>query len=62
MQKLVDKAKWVELFEALGLDEDAMVRWHTLFESRYPEGHQAFLEWLNIPADEIAAIRAHSRS
>jgi hypothetical protein len=50
------------MFQALGLDEAAMVRWHTLFESRYPEGHQAFLEWLNITPQEIAAIRAHSRA
>jgi hypothetical protein len=62
MQTLVDKTKWVALFEAMGLDEAAMMRWHTLFESRLREGHQAFLEWLNIPPEEIAAIRAHSRS
>ena len=42
MQQPMDKAKWVELFKALGLDEAAMVRWHALFESRYPEGHRRF--------------------
>jgi hypothetical protein len=62
MQHSMDKAKWVELFQALGLDEATMMRWHELFEARYPEGHEAFLEWLRIPPQEIAAIRAHSRS
>jgi hypothetical protein len=61
MQQPMDKVKWVELFSALGLDDAAMGRWHALFEARYPDSHQAFLEWLNIPSQEIAAIRAHSR-
>jgi hypothetical protein len=35
-----------------------MQRWHQEFESRYPDQHQAFLEWLGIPAEEIRRIRA----
>ena len=56
----MDKAKWVELFTALGLDEAAMRRWHVLFEQRYPDGHQAFLEWLGLAGSEIEAIRTQS--
>lgn len=56
--EVMDKEKWVILFREIGLDEATMVRWHQLFEAKYPDGHQSFLEWLNIPADEIDRIRA----
>lgn len=52
------KEKWVSLFREIGLDDATMTRWHQLFESRHPEGHQSFLEWLNIPADDIRKIRS----
>jgi hypothetical protein len=54
----MDKASWVSLFRDIGLDEATMTQWHRLFEARHPEGHQAFLEWLQIPEDEIRTIRA----
>ena len=54
----MNKEKWVRLFREIGLDEETMVKWHRAFESRYPECHQSFLEWLNIPRDEISRIRA----
>ena len=54
----MNKEKWVRLFREIGLDEETMVKWHRAFETRYPEGHQSFLEWLNIPRDEISRIRA----
>jgi hypothetical protein len=54
----MNKEKWVSLFKEIGLDEDTMLKWHRAFESRFPDGHQSFLEWLNIPGDEIERIRA----
>ena len=54
----MNKDQWVELFREIGLDDDTMVRWHKAFESKYPAGHQSFLEWLQIPADDISRIRA----
>jgi hypothetical protein len=54
----MDKEKWVLLFQQIGLDEATMVKWHQAFETRYPNEHQSFLEWLNIPGNEIARIRA----
>ena len=54
----MNKEKWVLLFREIGLDEATMTQWHRAFEARYPEGHQSFLEWLQIPADEIESIRA----
>ena len=58
MSETMNKEKWVLLFREIGLDEATMTRWHQAFETRYPDGHQAFLEWLNIPADDIEHIRA----
>ena len=56
--EVMNKEKWVLLFQEIGLDEATMKQWHREFESRYPEGHQSFLEWLNISEDEIVRIRA----
>ena len=52
--------QWTELFRAAGLDDPQMHRWHTEFERRYPDGHQGFLEWLQLPAARIAEIRRKS--
>ena len=54
----MSKEKWVLLFREIGLDEATMVKWHRAFETRYPDGHQSFLEWLSIGEDEIGRIRA----
>jgi hypothetical protein len=56
--EVINKEQWVELFRDIGLDEATMTRWHQLFESKYPQGHQSFLEWLGIPAEDIPRIRA----
>lgn len=54
----MNKEKWVLLFKEIGLNEATMLKWHREFETRYPNGHQSFLEWLNIPETEIGKIRA----
>ena len=56
--EVMNKEKWVLLFKEIGLDDSTMNQWHREFESRYPDGHQSFLEWLNIDASEISHIRA----
>lgn len=56
--EVMNKEKWVLLFREIGLDEETMKQWHREFEARYPEGHQSFLEWLNISGEEIVHIRA----
>ena len=55
------KQEWVAMFEAVGLDDDTMSRWHQVFEQRAPEAHQAFLEWLSVAPEEIVTIRERSR-
>ncbi len=61
MKNRINKEQWVSMFQELGLNETAMRRWHRTFESRHPEAHQTFLEWLGIGAEEISQIREHSR-
>ena len=55
---VMNKEKWVLLFKEIGLDDATMIQWHREFEARYPDGHQSFLEWLNIDENEIRRIRA----
>lgn len=57
MKQTVTVEEWVQRFRAIGLDDAAMHKWHTLFEQENPEGHQSFLEWLGLPAERIAEIR-----
>ena len=60
--KMISKEKWVGIMKACGFTEEQMKRWHAEFERSAPVEHQEFLEFLHIPADEIANIRKHSRA
>ncbi len=61
MQKKVNKEDWVAMFREIGISDDAMMKWHRLFETRHPEGHEDFLVWLGIPSDEISKIRSNAQ-
>jgi len=56
--EVMNKEKWILLFKEIGLDEARMSLWHKTFESKFPNEHQSFLEWLNIPENEISHIRS----
>lgn len=58
MSNAVSKEQWITLFREIGLNDATMKKWHQVFEARFPEGHQSFLEWLQLPAEDIAKIRA----
>jgi len=60
--KVMTKEKWVAIMRATGFSEADMRRWHVEFEKSAPEDHQQFLEYLQIPAQEIGSIREWSRS
>jgi hypothetical protein len=60
MKSQVTVEEWVARFRAIGLDEAAMEKWHTLFERENPAGHQSFLEWLGLSPARIAEIRKKS--
>ena len=49
--------EWNSRFRAIGLDDNMMGHWHTLFERENPSGHQSFLEWLGLPEERIAQVR-----
>jgi len=61
MQKKVGKDDWVAMFRDIGITDEAMMKWHHLFEARHPESHGDFLTWLGIPSDDIKEIRAKCR-
>ncbi|MFA5072799.1 MAG: hypothetical protein WC539_02700 [Nitrospirota bacterium] len=61
MKTKVTVDEWVKRFRAMGLDDSAMQKWHSLFEKENPEGHQSFLGWLGLPAEKIAEIRLKSK-
>ncbi len=54
---MMNVEQFVELFAEFGLSEVEMERWHRIFEKKYPDGHQSFLEWLGIDAAEIQSLR-----
>ncbi len=61
MKNHVTVEEWVAMFEEIGLDESKMHQWHRIFETRHPEAHQGFLEWLGLDREEIERIRAKFR-
>ncbi len=61
MQNRVTVNEWVNMFKEIGLDEEAMMQWHRVFESRHPEAHRSFLEWLGLLPEKIEQIRQKSR-
>jgi DNA-binding transcriptional MerR regulator len=60
--QVITKDKFVSIMRAAGLTEDAMRQFHREFEKAAPKEHQEFLEFLHIPADDIARIREWSRA
>lgn len=61
MERQVNVKEWVAMFREIGLDDQTMMQWHRIFETRHPEAHQSFMEWLGLPAEEIQRIRSMSR-
>jgi DNA-binding transcriptional MerR regulator len=60
--EMMTKDKWVSIMRSSGFSDADMHRWHAEFEKAAPEDHQTFLEYLKIPADEVAKIRDWSRT
>jgi DNA-binding transcriptional MerR regulator len=60
-QPAMTKERWTSIMEAAGMSDQDMMNWHKEFEAREPEGHQEFLESLNIDSVEIQQIRQQSK-
>ena len=54
---VMTKELWTSLLETSGFTDKDMYEWHVAFERTAPDKHQLFLEYLQIPDDEIAVIR-----
>ena len=57
MEPLVTVEEWVARFRAVGMDDEAMGKWHCLFARENPAGHRSFLEWLGLAPERIEEIR-----
>ena len=55
--KNVTVDQWKEIFWEMGMSDEDMNKWHRIFENKYPDGHQSFLEWLGIEKSQIEEIR-----
>lgn len=58
---VIDKARWVKMLAAAGMNAAAMAKWHAEFENWSPQAHREFLLFLGIPADEARQIQQWSR-
>ena len=56
------KDQFVAVLNDAGITDDQKHGFHAAFEQRFPQGHQAFLEWLGVNAETVRQIREHSRS
>jgi len=59
--KIMNKAQWVNILKAAGMNENALRQWHIEFERDLPEAHSDFLESLGINTEEIKKIKAWSK-
>lgn len=57
----IDKAMWVEMLRAAGMDQAGMHRWHAELERRAPLAHAELLCALGIAGREAGAIRRWAR-
>lgn len=57
----VTKDQFVAVLNDAGITDAQKQKLHAAFEQKHPEAHQNFLEYLGMPADQIAQIRAKSR-
>ncbi len=60
--KTITKDQFVAVLNEAGVTEEQKARLHAVFEKRYPDAHQSFLEFLGLPADTVRDIRTRSRT
>jgi DNA-binding transcriptional MerR regulator/SAM-dependent methyltransferase len=58
----LDRALWLDLQKACGLDEAALKVWHTEFERRAPAAHHDFLLGLGLSEKEAIQVRMLTKS
>ena len=58
MERKKTREKRSSRFGVVGLDDNGVGHWHTLFERENPSGCQSFQEWLGLPEERIAMVRS----
>jgi hypothetical protein len=58
--KTITKDQFVSILNDAGITEAQKHKLHGLFEARHPQGHEAFLQWLGLPPEEVRVIREKS--
>ncbi|MBI5381056.1 MAG: hypothetical protein HZA31_04080 [Opitutae bacterium] len=58
----ITKDQFVALLDSAGITDAQKQQLHGLFETRHPQAHEAFLQWLGLPAQTIREIRERSRA
>lgn len=58
----LNKAALVTVLGKTGLNDADLERLHQEFERLFPDEHQAFLEFLGFPPEEIKQIRKHAKT
>lgn len=53
----VTAEQFTNILRACGHSEESMEQFHREFEKQHPSGHQAFLEWLGMTAQDAAIVR-----
>lgn len=56
-RRTLSKDTWTRMFQAIGLSDEEMRRWHANFEKTMPDAHADFLHSLGLGAEEIRRIR-----
>lgn len=56
-EKRFSAEEWSSRFRAMGVDENLMGHWHTVFERENPSGYESFQEWLGLPEERDAQVR-----
>lgn len=59
-KRTLSKETWTRMFQAIGMSDMEMRRWHANFEKTMPEAHADFLHSLGLEPEEIRRIRAWS--
>jgi crotonobetainyl-CoA:carnitine CoA-transferase CaiB-like acyl-CoA transferase len=59
--KTITKDQFVSLLNDAGITDAQKHKLHSAFEARHPRAHEAFLQWLGLPADAIQGIREKAR-
>ena len=59
--KTITKDQFVAVLTEAGITDEQKHRLHAILETRHPEAHESFLQWLSLPADAVRSIREQSR-